>query len=163
VITVTGAFLAEHAGAIEAKLCVWGGVLDTLQVDRDKVASATLVIIVERPTEDDRLGSHEERFTLDIRRPDSTTDRRILRFPPQSVRPKNGFVWFEIDFLAADKGTYTFSVHAGAEPGEEDSILSALEGELESTPPPAASYSVEVRHDRLFFDDGPENGFGRLV
>lgn len=162
-LVVTGAFLAERAGAIDANLCVWGGVLDTVQVDEDMGVFAKLVILVQRPTYEDRLGSMEEAFTVDIRRPDGTVDRRIYRFSAQvPPRRRNGFYWGDVLFNGAEKGIYTFNIRPGAGADEEDSFFSALEAQeiFESIPPPETSFEVEVRHDRFDLrkatqDDGP--------
>jgi hypothetical protein len=151
-LVVTGAFLADRVGVIDGNLCVWGGVLNVVQVDYQKAVFVKLVILVQRPLEEDRPGSKEEAFTVDIRRPNGSVDRRILRFGPQlPPRPQNGFYWADILFGDAEKGRYTFNIRVGAEPDEEDAIFTALEADemFQSLTQAETSFEVEVRHDSL--------------
>jgi hypothetical protein len=151
-LVVTGAFLADRVGIVDGNLCVWGGVLNVVQVDYQKAVFVKLVIVVQRPLEEDRLGSKEEAFTVDIRRPNGSVDRRILRFDPQvPPRPQNGFYWADILFGDAEKGRYNFRVGVGAAPGEEDAIFDALQADemFQSLIQAETSFEVEVRHDSL--------------
>lgn len=174
-ITVTGAFLAERAGPINGNLCVWGGVLNGVQVDLDRYVRTTLVIITQRdrqetqralqaraygqPEEARSLAHPEESFTLDILRPDGSVDHKIIRVSPGTLLAPNGFVWADLLFEAEVPGIYRFQIRAGAKPDDFDAILSGLE--IDDGPLAGAAFEIEVHHHRL--RDADNDGPSRLV
>jgi hypothetical protein len=112
-VSVTGAFLAENAGALDGKLHTWGGVLDTWQVGPDRTATWVLVVLLQHQASE---GVAEgAALKIEIIDPAGETQHTInVDIAPEGLQGENAFAFFKIGVGLPIDGRYVLVVTGDA-------------------------------------------------
>lgn len=107
---VTGALLAESADVVNNKLNITGGVVDTYRAGPDRIAQATLVVLIQ-PEPFDKTPN------IDLRITDPSGEAREIQLevPASSMGGEIGFVCYPLGVPVPADGRYLLSVssHGG--------------------------------------------------
>jgi hypothetical protein len=104
-VIVTGAFLAEAAAAVDNKLNVRGGVLDSCQVGPDRVAKVTLVVLTQA-----EAGDKAAKLNIEIVNPSGDSQAQQIDMPEAALGGEIGFAFFPIGIPVRTDGRYLLKV-----------------------------------------------------
>lgn len=108
---VTGAFIAEHAEAVDNKLNVTGGIISRWKVGDDRIARLVIVVMTQAEP-----GSTDNNLTIDVYPPDvvSAEPLRIhnVELPQVTVNNEIGFAIFGLGISLPFNGRWRIVIEA---------------------------------------------------